>query len=163
MLILGIDPGLAIVGYSLVEKRGQHYLVGDYGVITTSAESSNTERLQHIYNWLLDFINKHKPDVMAVEELYFNKNVKTAILVGQARGVVLLTGAQAKLPIAEYTPLQVKQAVVGYGRAKKNQVQQMVKILLKLDEIPTPDDAADALAVAICHGNSLGFNRKWGG
>ncbi len=163
MLILGIDPGLAIVGYSLLEKRDHHYLVGDYGVITTSTESSNTERLQHIYSCLLDYIKKHKPDVMAVEELYFSKNVKTAIRVGQARGVILLAGAQANLPIAEYTPLQVKQAVVGYGRAEKNQVQQMVKILLKLDEIPTPDDAADALAVALCHGNSLGLNRKWGG
>ena len=163
LLILGIDPGLAIVGYSLLEKRANRYTVGDYGVITTSAECSDTERLQLIYAWLLDFIREYKPDVMAVEELYFSKNVKTAIKVGQARGVILLTGAQANLPIAEYTPLQVKQAVVGYGRAEKRQVQQMVKALLKLDQIPTPDDAADALAVAICHGNSLSLNRKWSG
>lgn len=162
MLILGIDPGLAIVGFSLIEKRGNRFLVQDYGVIRTEAGMDNVKRLASIYRQLCELIDKYNPDEMAVEELFFNKNVKTAIKVGQARGVILLTGAQAGLRVAEYTPLQVKQAVVGYGRAGKEQVQQMVKALLNLEEIPRPDDAADALAVAICHGNSLVFNRKWG-
>lgn len=158
MLILGIDPGLAIVGYSLVEKKGNRFRVYDYGVIETGADLANVDRLKEIYLKLTDIINKYQPDDMAVEKLYFNQNVKTAIRVGQARGVILLTGAQAGLNVAEYTPLQVKQAVVGYGRAEKQQVQQMVKALLNMGEIPKPDDAADALAVAICHGNSVRLN-----
>ncbi|MFP4660729.1 MAG: crossover junction endodeoxyribonuclease RuvC [Halanaerobiales bacterium] len=160
MLILGIDPGLAIVGYSLIEKKGNKYNVCNYGVIRTPADQLNSKRLQSIYNELIEIINDYKPDEMAVEELFFNKNVKTAIKVGQARGIILLSGAQSGLKVAEYTPLQVKQAVVGYGRAGKNQVQQMVKALLNLKEIPKPDDAADALAVALCHGNSLGLKRS---
>lgn len=159
MLILGIDPGLAIVGYSLVEKKGNKYNVYDYGVIRTAANKKDSERLHEIYKKLTKLIKLYNPDEMAVEELFFNKNVKTAIKVGQARGVILLTGAESKLKIAEYTPLQIKQAVVGYGRAKKMQVQQMVKALLNLNKIPKPDDAADALAVAICHGNSIDLNR----
>lgn len=162
LLILGIDPGLAIVGYSLVEKKGNKFAICDYGVIKTAASLSNTERLDIIYSELTEVIKKYQPDEMAVEELFFNKNVKTAIKVGQARGVVLLSGARAGLSVAEYTPLQVKQAVVGYGRADKNQVQQMVKALLNLDHIPRPDDAADALAVSICHGNSRGLNMSIG-
>ncbi|MEJ6952039.1 crossover junction endodeoxyribonuclease RuvC [Natronospora cellulosivora (SeqCode)] len=160
MLILGIDPGLAIVGYSLVEKKGNKFKVLDYGVIRTSADSNNIDRLASIYTDLLEIIKKYQPEEMAVEELYFNKNVKTAIKVGQARGVLLLAGAQSNLKVAEYTPLQVKQAVVGYGRAAKKQVQEMVKALLNLKELPRPDDAADALAVAICHGNSRALNRN---
>lgn len=154
MLILGIDPGLAIVGYSLVEKKGNRFSVCDYGVIRTPAEATNCQRLMTIFEELSNLIATYQPDEMAVEELFFNKNVKTAIEVGQARGVILLTGVQAGLRVAEYTPLQVKQAVVGYGRASKEQVQQMVKALLNLSSLPKPDDAADALAVAICHGNS---------
>ena len=154
MLILGIDPGLAIVGYSLVEKKGNRFSVCDYGVIRTPAEATNCHRLMTIFEELSNLIATYQPDEMAVEELFFNKNVKTAIEVGQARGVILLTGTQAGLRVAEYTPLQVKQAVVGYGRASKEQVQQMVKALLNLSSLPKPDDAADALAVAICHGNS---------
>lgn len=154
MLILGIDPGLAIVGYSLVEKKGNRFSVCDYGVIRTPAEATNCQRLMTIFEELSNLIATYQPDEMAVEELFFNKNVKTAIEVGQARGVILLTGAQAGLRVAEYTPLQVKQAVVGYGWASKEQVQQMVKALLNLSSLPKPDDAADALAVAICHGNS---------
>lgn len=157
--ILGIDPGLAIVGYSLVEKNGNKYKVHDYGVIRTRAGQANSNRLLLIFSKLTELIDSYNPDEMAVEELFFNKNVKTAIKVGQARGVILLTGAQSKLDVFEYTPLQVKQAVVGYGRASKQQVQQMVKALLNLDEIPKPDDAADALAVALCHGNSVVVNR----
>lgn len=154
MLILGIDPGLAIVGYSLIEKKSNKYRVCDYGVIKTSAGETNSQRLLNIYQELTDLINTYQPEEMAVEELFFNKNAKTAIEVGQARGVILLAGAQAGIKVAEYTPLQVKQSVVGYGRATKDQVQQMVKALLNLSSLPKPDDAADALAVAICHGNS---------
>lgn len=160
LLILGIDPGLAIVGYSLIEKKGNKFTECNYGVIRTQAKQSNSDRLKLIFNELNEIIDNHKPDEMAVEKLFFNKNVKTAIKVGQARGVILLAGAQSKLRVAEYTPLQVKQAVVGYGRAGKQQVQQMVKALLCLNELPRPDDAADALAVAICHGNSLGLHRS---
>jgi len=154
LLILGIDPGLAIVGYSLIEKKGNKYRVCDYGVIKTSVGETNSQRLLNIYQELTDLINTYQPEEMAVEELFFNKNAKTAIEVGQARGVILLAGAQAGIKVAEYTPLQVKQSVVGYGRATKDQVQQMVKALLNLSSLPKPDDAADALAVAICHGNS---------
>lgn len=161
MLILGVDPGLAIVGYSLVEKKGNKFSIIEYGVIRTGANKKNVERLQKIYNEMVAIIEKYRPDQMAVEELFFNKNVKTALRVGQARGVILLAGAQAGLEVAEYTPLQIKQAVVGYGRARKHQVQQMVKALLNLNEVPTPDDAADALAVSICHGNSIIIDRKW--
>lgn len=153
---------MAIVGFSLVEKKGNKFSVVDYGVITTSSEKEDVLRLDMIYNQLTEIITRYKPDEMAVEKLFYNKNAKTAIMVGQARGVILLTGAQAGIKVAEYTPLQVKQAVVGYGRADKKQVQQMVKALLNLEEIPRPDDAADALAVSICHGNSLGFREKWG-
>ncbi len=162
MLILGIDPGLAAVGYGLIEKKGNKYKCCDYSVIRTEASSTNIYRLEKIYNNLNDIIKEYNPDCMAVEELFFNKNVKTAIMVGQARGVILLAGSQAGLKVYEYTPLQVKQAVVGYGRARKEQVQQMVKALLNLQEIPRPDDSADALAVSICHGNSYSVEKKWG-
>lgn len=157
---MGIDPGLAIVGYSFIEKNGNKFTVHDYGVIRTTAGKPVVKRLSMIYKKLFQLIEEYKPEEMAVEKLYFNKNVKTAINVGQARGVILLAGAESKLKISEYTPLQVKQAVVGYGRAGKKQVQQMVKALLNLNEIPRPDDAADALAVAICHGNSLEINNQ---
>lgn len=160
IIILGIDPGLAIVGYSIVEKKGNRFILIDYGVIRTPAEKKNVDRLNMIYRELCIIINNYQPDEMAVEELFVNKNVKTAIRVGQARGVILLAGAQSNIKVAEYTPLQVKQAVVGYGNASKTQVQQMVRALLNLEEIPRPDDAADALAVSICHGNSLGLLNK---
>ncbi len=155
--ILGIDPGFAIVGYGVIEKNKN----GDikeiiHGVITTHLSFPFAERLKKISKELFEIVDEYKPDIMAVEELFFAKNVKTAIEVGQARGVIILTGIQAGLSIEEYTPLQVKQAVASYGRADKNQVQQMVKMLLNLKSIPRPDDAADALAVAICcaHSNS---------
>ena len=157
MIILGIDPGLAIVGYGVIEYKGNKYKVIDYGCITTDADTNHPERLQIIYEELSLLIDKYNPDDVAMEELFFNKNVKTAIKVGQARGVILLTGARSDLKVVEYTPLQVKQAVVGYGRASKQQVQQMVKVLLNLETIPKPDDAADALAVAICHSSCLNF------
>jgi len=153
--ILGIDPGFAIVGYGVIEKdlRGNLKPI-DYGVITTHAKLSFASRISQIHNELKGLIEKYKPNIMAVEELFFYKNVKTAIEVGQARGVIILTGIQAGLSIKEFTPLQIKQAVASYGRAEKRQVQQMVKTLLNLKEIPRPDDAADALAVAICSANS---------
>ncbi|ACL69983.1 crossover junction endodeoxyribonuclease RuvC [Halothermothrix orenii] len=162
MVILGVDPGLAIVGYALIEKQGNKYRVIDYGSINTPSKLESVDRLKIIHTDMVNIINKYNPDQMAVEKLFFNKNVKTAIEVGQARGVILLAGSQARLKIYEYTPLQVKQAVAGYGRAHKSQVQRMVKALLNLNEIPKPDDVADALAISICHGNSYRLNRKWG-
>jgi len=159
--ILGIDPGLAAVGYALVDKISNHFDVLEYGIINTSADKKTIERLEIIHKNLEELINEYEPEEMAVEELFFNKNAKTAILVGQARGVILLAGSQAGINVAEYTPLQVKQAVVGYGRADKNQVQQMVKSLLNLSELPKPDDAADALAVSICHGHVYSAQSSW--
>lgn len=155
-IILGIDPGFAIVGYGLIKKdKNNNIFMIDYGAINTPAKDIFPDRLEQIYKELESVIKKYKPDIAAVEKLFFYKNVKTAIEVGQARGVIILTAIQNKLPIFEYTPLQVKQAVASYGRADKNQVQQMVKMLLNLKEIPKPDDAADALAVAICCSSSL--------
>ena len=161
MLILGIDPGIAILGYGLVRYEANKFTVIDYGAITTNAGTPMSKRLTQIYGELTDIIERHKPDAFAVEELFFNKNIKTALTVGHARGVAVLAGCKAGINIYEYTPLQVKQAVVGYGRAEKQQIQQMVKILLNLREIPKPDDVADALAVAICHGNSSNFAEQF--
>ncbi|MBS4539674.1 crossover junction endodeoxyribonuclease RuvC [Clostridium sp. D2Q-11] len=158
MIIVGIDPGIAIVGYGVVEYKGNNFKVIDYGAITTPSTMSSPARLKSVYDDLTEVLLKYKPDAVAIEELFFNKNVKTAIQVGQARGVEILAAMNQKLDIFEYTPLQVKQGVVGYGRAKKRQVQEMVKILLNLKEIPKPDDVADALAVAICHAHSGQFD-----
>jgi crossover junction endodeoxyribonuclease RuvC len=151
MLVLGIDPGTAITGYGLVKGEGDDLALVAYGAITTSSDWPLPERLQRIYQELTALIEDQQPTAAAVEELFFSKNVRTALSVGQARGVALLVAANAGLPIHEYTPLQVKQAIAGYGRATKDQVQQMVKMLLTLDSVPQPDDAADAIAVAICH------------
>lgn len=151
MLVLGIDPGTAITGYGLVKGEGDDLTLVGYGAITTSSDWSLPERLQHVYRELMALIQDRQPTAVAVEELFFSKNVRTALSVGQARGVALLAAANAGLPIHEYTPLQVKQAIAGYGRATKDQVQQMVRMLLALDSVPQPDDAADAIAVAICH------------
>jgi len=158
MRILGIDPGYAIVGVGVIEYVGNSFKVIDYGKITTDAKKSLPERLHIIYNEMEELIKKYNPDAVSVEELFFNNNAKTAINVGQARGVILLCAAKNNKPVFEYTPLQVKQAVVGYGRAEKNQVQQMVKMLLNLEKIPKPDDVADALAVAVCHAHSYNMN-----
>lgn len=163
MIIFGIDPGYAKLGYGLIEKIGNSFKAITYGVITTETDLSSAARLQKIYDQLMELIAKYQPEVMAVEELFFNKNVNTAIQVGQARGVALLTGANAQIAVYEYTPLQVKQGVVGYGRASKNQVRQMVKILLNLSELPKKADSADALAVAICHGHSVKLVTQLGG
>lgn len=162
MIILGIDPGYAIVGYGVIEYTGNKFRVIDYGKITTDSKKSLPERLLIIYNEMEKLIEVYKPDAVSVEELFFNSNAKTAINVGQARGVILLCAAKSGRNVFEYTPLQVKQAVVGYGRAEKNQVQQMVKALLKLEKIPKPDDVADALAVAVCHAHSYNVNNILG-
>ncbi len=151
MLVLGIDPGTAITGYGVVEERAGELSLVECGVIRTSAEDELPARLKDIYQAVRELIARFAPAAMAVEALFFNTNVRTAFAVGQARGVCLLAAAQANLPVYEYTPLQVKQAVVGYGRAEKQQVQDMVRLMLHLEEIPRPDDAADAVAVAICH------------
>jgi crossover junction endodeoxyribonuclease RuvC len=152
MLVIGIDPGTATTGYGLVrENQDGSLAVVDYGVIKTSSSSSMPQRLLRLYRSLQEIVLLHRPDNGAVEKLFFQRNVRTAISVGQGRGVALLALAEGDLDVAEYTPLEIKQAVVGYGGADKNQVQQMVRALLGLDEIPRPDDAADALAVAICH------------
>ncbi len=157
MIILGIDPGIAIVGYGIIECLGNHFSVIDYGAITTDASLIFPERLKLVYDQLTNIIDKYNPDDFAIEELFYNKNAKTVIKVGQARGVEVLAAVNKNIPIYEYTPLQIKQAVVGYGRAEKHQVQEMVKMLLNLKETPKPDDVADALAVAITHGSCLNF------
>ena len=152
MLVIGIDPGTAITGYGLVRgEPGGAVQAVDWGVILTPAKTPIAERLSQIYDSLSDILKEHRPDQAAVEAIFFQKNVKTAMSVGQARGVVLLALQQAGLAASDYSPNEIKQAVSGYGGADKQQVQSMVKALLNLDEIPKPDDAADALAVAICH------------
>jgi crossover junction endodeoxyribonuclease RuvC len=160
MIILGIDPGTAIMGYGLIEQKGNHLSALAYSCWRTPAHSSLTERLLMLYAQIDPFLREHPPDHMAVEELFFSRNTTTALSVAHARGVVLLAGAQRGIPVYEYTPLQVKQAVVGFGRAEKTQVQQMVKRLLGLDEIPKPDDTADALAIAICHAHRYTLDRR---
>ena len=159
MMILGIDPGTAIAGYGILQSDGDELALIAYGAITTPSNWEMPRRLQHIYAELITLIAKYQPTDAVVEKLFFSKNVRTALSVGQARGVALLAAAQSGVSIHEYTPLQVKQAVVGYGRADKNQIQQMVKMLLQLDSIPQPDDAADALAIAICHAHSARLER----
>lgn len=161
MVILGIDPGIAIVGYGIIECKGNSFKAIDYGCITTDANLMFPDRLKIVYDELNKIIDKYRPEDLAIEELFFNKNAKTAIKVGQARGVEILAAINNNIGIYEYTPLQIKQAVVGYGRAEKMQVQEMVKFLLNLKEVPKPDDVADALAVAICHGSSLKFKEAF--
>ena len=158
MRILGIDPGYAILGYGVLDKIGNKFVTVAYGSITTDSKMEMPERLVALYDGLTGIIQTYKPDEASIEELFFNNNAKTAFAVGQARGVILLSAVQHKIPIYEYTPLQVKQALTGYGRADKNQIQQMTKSMLGLFEIPKPDDVADALAIAVCHGNSMRFN-----
>ncbi len=161
MRILGIDPGYAIVGVGIVDFEGNRFKVVEYGAITTEAGEDMFDRLKKIYDEAVKIIERTKPDGMAIEELFFNSNQKTAINVAQARGVLVLAAKNCGVPIFEYTPLQVKQAVVGYGRAEKAQVQQMTKAILNLEKVPKPDDTADALAIAICHAHSYRAT-KWG-
>ena len=156
MRIIGIDPGYAIMGWGILDLKGNKFSVVDYGSITTDVGVEAPKRLQHIYAELGAIIAKYQPEEAAIEELFFNNNAKTVILVGEARGIAVLACANAGLEISEYTPLQIKQALVGYGRADKKQVQAMVKAILNLKEVPKPDDTADAVAAAICHGHSRG-------
>lgn len=159
MLTLGIDPGTATTGYGLVTQQGDKLSYLQCGCILTSPKLTPHDRLAIIYRELKEIIKLHKPATMAVERLYFGENSKTAMAVGQARGIILLAAVECGLAVAEYTPLEVKVALTGYGKAEKKQIQQMVKILLKLPDIPKPDDAADALAVAICHLHSYKMSR----
>jgi crossover junction endodeoxyribonuclease RuvC len=162
MIILGIDPGLATTGYGVIRKskvsskKSQKLKLVDYGCIITEAKFSSGERLEKIYRELKKIIKKYKPSKIAIEELFFAKNIKTAMKVGEARGVVLLTARETKTAVFEFSPLRVKLALTGYGRASKRQIQEMVKTLLSLEKIPKPDDAADALAVALCCSQIMG-------
>ncbi len=162
MIIIGIDPGYAIVGIGVVEYAGNKFRTLEYNAITTPAGMNTVARLKKIYDEMELYIEKYKPDCISIEELFFNSNQKTAINVAQARGVLLVAAANHNIPISEYTPLQVKQSVTGYGRAQKQQIQQMVKMILGLNAIPKPDDAADALALAICHAHSNKMNNMLG-
>ena len=165
MIILGIDPGYAIVGWGVIEYSGSRFRTLGYGSIQTPAGMPIVDRLEMIYRGMKELIEKYHPDEMAIEELFFTNNITTGISVAEARGIILLTAYQHGLPIHEYTPMQVKQAVVGYGKAEKRQVIAMVTSLLRLGDPPKPDDTADALAVALCHVNASGsamaayFNR----
>ncbi len=156
MRILGIDPGYAIVGYGVVEARSGMYLPVEYGAVTTRAGEDFGLRLKEIYEGMAQLLSAHRPQAAAVEKLYFTNNKTTGIGVAEARGVILLALAQAGVPLYEYTPMQVKQAVTGYGKALKPQVQEMTRRLLRLPSVPKPDDTADALALAICHGQAAG-------
>ena len=154
MRILGIDPGYAIIGWGVLDYKGNKFSVVDYGAITTQAKTPFPLRLQMIYTDMIGLFDTYHPEVMSMEKLFYNNNAKTVIDVAQARGVITLSAQQKNVPIFEYTPLQ--QSVVGYGRAEKKQVQEMTRLILNLEKIPKPDDTADALAMAICHGHASG-------
>ena len=154
MRIIGIDPGYAIVGYGVIDYIGNKFKIVEYGAITTESNQNMNERFKSIHDDLNTTIERTKPEFLAIEELFFNSNQKTAINVAQARGVLLLSALNHGISVHEYTPLQVKQAVVGYGRAEKKQVQLLVKSILGLEKVPKPDDTADALAIAVCHAHS---------
>ena len=156
MRILGIDPGYAIVGYGVLDYQNNHFSVVEYGAITTPAGMDFNRRLELIFDEMEVIISRVKPDAMSIEKLFYNTNAKTVIDVAQARGVIMLAAQKNGVEAFEYTPLQVKQSVVGYGRAEKKQVQEMTKLILRLSKVPKPDDTADALALAICHGHSSG-------
>ncbi len=153
MIILGIDPGYAIIGYGVVKYENYKFTPLEYGAVTTPAKIDFSERLEMIFAGISSIIEKHKPDAMSIEKLFFNTNTTTAIDVAQARGVIMLAARLKKLPAYEYTPLQVKQSVTGYGRAQKAQVMEMTRQMLSLKSVPKPDDTADALALAVCHGH----------
>lgn len=156
MRIIGIDPGYAIVGYGIVEYDNFRFNTVGYGAITTQAGTDFNLRLESIYDDMTTVLNKYKPECMSIEKLYFNTNTTTAIDVAQARGVILLAAKKCNVPVFEYTPLQVKQSITGYGKAEKHQVMEMIKSFLSLKSVPKPDDTADALAIAVCHGHSAG-------
>lgn len=154
MIILGIDPGIATIGFGLIECSGTSFKLLNYGVITTPAHTPLSDRLSQIYDDMNQLLEKFKPDAVSIEELFFNTNITTGISVAHGRGVLLLACKQHNCNIYEYTPLQVKQSITGYGRAEKKQIMEMVKRICGLNTIPRPDDAADAIALAICHGRS---------
>ena len=156
MILIGIDPGYAIVGYGVVKYENNRFTPLEYDAITTPAEMPFAERLEKIYRDLTQVLRRHRPEAMSVEKLCFTTNQKTGIDVAQARGVILLAAVHEKIPVYEYTPLQVKSSVVGYGKAVKKQVMEMTRILLGLDQVPKPDDVADALALAITHAHTAG-------
>ena len=158
MRILGIDPGYATLGWGVIDYNANRFKVVECGAVITKSGLDFPKRLEQIYDVVCDIIAKHSPDMMSVEELFFNTNTTTAIGVAQARGVVLLSARKSGLSVFEYTPLQVKQSVVGYGRAEKKQVMEMTRLLLNLKEVPKPDDTADALAIALCHAHSFNSN-----
>ena len=166
MLVLGIDPGYAIVGYGVLKYDRNRFTPIEYGAVTTKAKTEFSSRLLTIYDSITDILIRLKPEAMAIEKLYFNTNTTTAIDVAQARGVILLAARRQNIPVYEYTPLQVKQAVTGYGKAQKHQVMELTRKLLNLKEVPKPDDTADALAIAVCHCHSaanLIFQNRFGG
>ncbi|MEG0545641.1 MAG: crossover junction endodeoxyribonuclease RuvC [Oscillospiraceae bacterium] len=156
MIILGIDPGYAIVGFGVINYTANKFTVLDFGAVTTPAGMNFNRRIEIIYDEIDALMKKYSPKALAIEKLFYNTNAKTVIDVAQARGVVMLAAQKNRVEAFEYTPLQVKQSVVGYGRAEKKQVQEMTKVILNLDKIPKPDDTADALAMAICHAHSSG-------
>ena len=160
MRILGIDPGYGITGYSIVDYVGNKFKLIMSGAVLTDSKMSFPLRLLKIYDELTIVINEYKPDAMSVEELFFNQNTKTAIMVAEARGVILIAGCKNQIPTYEYTPLQIKQAVVGYGRADKIQVQKMIKSILNVCNLPKLDDTTDSMAAAICHAHSARFSQK---
>lgn len=155
MRILGIDPGYAIVGYGVVDKTATGYRAVEYGAVTTDADTLFEERLRLVYEGICQIIDRARPDAISLEQLFYYSNQTTVIYVAEARGVILLAARQRDVPVYEYTPMQVKLAVTGYGKAVKKQVQEMSRRLLGLATVPKPDDTADALAMAICHGNSF--------
>ena len=158
--ILGIDPGYAIMGWGVIEKNGNSFKPIAYGSLTTDKDMPMPQRLKSLYARLMEIMAQYEPEEMSIEELYFNDNAKTAIFVGQARGVAILAGINSGLRIYEYTPLQIKMNITGYGRADKKQIQFMVKTMLGLKEVPKPDDTADAIAAAICHGRNGDAKKK---
>jgi crossover junction endodeoxyribonuclease RuvC len=160
MIILGVDPGTTTTGYGIIHHKENKLILEDCGCIETIPKENGLTKLRKIYDEICFLINQHKPDAIAVEQLFFNTNTKTALSVGEARGIILLAISQFEVKFAEYTPLQVKMSLTGYGRAKKDQVQYMVKTLLYLPSVPKPDDIADALAVAICHAHSYKLNQR---
>lgn len=159
MITLGIDPGTALLGFGVVEAGDDPHMI-DYGAIATGADRTMPDRLNELFERVTSLLERYRPDVLAVEQLFFARNVTTAIAVGQARGVVLLAAARKGVPVVEYSPSEVKHAVVGYGKADKSQMQEMVRIILGLNHVPHPDDAADALAVALCHSQRASFEER---
>lgn len=160
MVILGIDPGSTVTGYGLIKDNHNRMTLVDYGVIRVSNKKTLPERLAEIYSGICDIISQSEPDQLAVEEAFYSKNAKSALVMGQIRGVVILAGAQAKIPVAEYSPREIKSSIVGNGGASKLQVQYMVKNILEMKRLPEPEDASDALAIALCHLNKLKTQKR---